>query len=121
MKRASKSKHLKNDSTITTSQAFLPPTLPLKYKETRNNTQRSLSDSLVSTRSEGTSFRFKLPNSFYNDHSKIYESKSRMLLEKNRSFQSSPISYSERKRYESDGIEKIASKHHQLKSQENTP
>lgn len=44
------------------------------------------------------------PNSFYNDHSRLYEKKSKYLLEKNTSFQTRPISLTERKRYDSDKI-----------------
>ncbi len=81
MRNSSRSSLLKNESTAQTTQRLLPTT-PLKYKLklNRSRTQRSLSDSIVSTKSEAISNRFRLPQSFYNDHSNIYENRSRMLL-----------------------------------------
>lgn len=62
------------DQPITTLRVKLPAT-------NRKSTQRSLSDSIVSTKSENIGMKnsIKLPNAFYDDHNKLYQNRSRLM------------------------------------------
>lgn len=67
----------------------------------RKLSNHSLSDSIVSTKSDlpKVYYNNKKSNSFYNDHNRIYENRSRIMSEKNMSFQNKAISFSARKKY----------------------
>ena len=85
---------------------ILPKASPLKTKlgnTTRfKDTSRSLNDSSVSLPASISSQRYRQktqPKSFYNDRSKRYIETSRHLSEKNLSFQHTPLTISQRKKY----------------------
>lgn len=91
------------DLTTENSTIILPKATPLKNKLTSTlrlkSTPRSLNESSVSLPASVSTPRIKKANSFYNDHNRIYLHRSRILSEKNQSFQQKPLTFSERKRY----------------------
>lgn len=97
-KLSAKQLKLASESTL-----ILPKTTPikvnLKKRQTVVSTPRSLSNSKLSIKSETSSHYIKLPNSFYNDHKNIYQTRSRILSEKTVSYQSKNLSVSQRHRY----------------------
>lgn len=76
MKQAKKSLKVLKESTLNTSRPLLPQTPLSKNEKIRSRTQQSMNQSVLSVKSDSLKSP-RLANSFYNDHSYIYQSKSR--------------------------------------------
>ena len=80
------------------------PSTPLKHIVSKNQMSlnirnKSLSSSILSTKSARKDNGIKLASSYYNDRRQIYLKQSRTLSEKSKRYQTKEISFSERRKY----------------------